>query len=98
MSWWWNTNTYTDGHSNGHGYSYINGPTDAYAEVRANTKTPTHTTAKTVVVFAKANIVASATSDERSVLTEFGVAACVSCRLALRSRLRTSGLAEASNG
>ncbi len=49
MSGWWNTDTYTDGHSNGHGYSYINAPTDAYAEVCANPKTPPHTTAETVV-------------------------------------------------
>ena len=71
MSGWWNTNTYTNGYSDGHGYSYINAETDAYAEVCANTEAAAHTSAKTVESFAKANIVASATGVERSVLTDF---------------------------
>ena len=52
----WNTDTYTHCYSDGN--SYINGPTDAYAEVCANPKTPSHTSAETVADSAKANIVA----------------------------------------
>jgi len=61
VSGWWNTDTYTDGHSNGHGYSYINAPTDAYAEVCANPKTSSHTSAKTVRVIFNQRLSRSAT-------------------------------------
>ena len=48
------TPTATATPSDGHSYSYINAQTDAYAEVCANPETPSHPSAETVVVFAKA--------------------------------------------
>jgi len=48
VSWWWNTDTYTDGYSDGNSNGYINAETHADAEIWANPKTPSDTSAKTV--------------------------------------------------
>jgi len=62
--WRSNTNThsyrYSHGHSHSHSHShsnsYINAETDTYAEVCANTQTPSHTTGKTIEIFATSTI------------------------------------------
>ena len=54
MSWWRNTDTYTDGYGNTYCYSYSNGETYTYAENCANTEASSDAAAETVVVFAKA--------------------------------------------
>ena len=60
--------SYSYSYANSYSYGYINAKTDAHAEVCANSEASSHAAAQTVVVFAKANIVA--TGDERSVLTD----------------------------
>ena len=49
-----NTDTYTDGYGNTYRYSYSNGETYTYPENCANTEASSYTSAKAVVVFAKA--------------------------------------------
>ena len=52
----WHANADADSYSNGDGYSYINAQTETYAEVCANPKTPSHTSAETVEIFATSTI------------------------------------------
>jgi hypothetical protein len=53
------SNTYRYGDS--HRYSYTNAQTDAHTEICAHTETSSYPSAKTVAVFAKANLSRSAT-------------------------------------
>jgi hypothetical protein len=76
-------------HCNSIGNGYA--ATDANTQVGPIGKAASHSSAETVTVFAKAGIVArSATSDERSVLTDFAPLWVAFCRVTLRSRLTTS--------
>jgi len=61
VSWWWNTDTYTDGYSDGNSNGYINAETHADAEIWANPKTPSHTSAKAVMVIFNQRLSRSAT-------------------------------------
>ena len=80
MSWWRrNTDTYTDG------YNYINAETYTYPENCANTEASSDAAAETLVVFAKANIIAI--GDERWAI---GPARLYHCPCTLPRRARQS--------